>query len=241
MAARPAEERRGARPGATVQVQARALGDPTRFRIFRFVLDAEAPVRVAALTEHLQLNHNAVRQHLAKLCDAGLLIEEFASRAGPGRPPLEYRPAPTALGTWATSGPYEFLALLLLDVAADRLTPYEAGAEAGRRLRLPAGNGPDPVDALAAEMARRGFEPRRVERPPFVELVLDRCPFEAAAHSDPEIVCAVHRGLAAGVLDNLGADVEVVDLIAHDPSEAGCRLQLRPRPAPETEEAGTPV
>ncbi len=239
MADRRAEERRTTRGGVPIQVQARALGDPTRYRIFRFVLDADRPVRVATLTEHLGLNHNAVRQHLAKLCDAGLLLEEFAARPGPGRPHLEYRPAPNALGTWATSGPYEFLAVVLLEVAAGRRTPYEAGVDAGRRLSLQTRSGVDGIDVLAAEMARRGFEPRRVDRPPLVELVLDRCPFEVAASADREIVCAVHRGLAAGVLKNVGADVEVVDLITHDPADAGCELQLRPRPGPEPEPAGT--
>src|SRR5436305_2032857 len=82
---------------------ARALGDPTRFRIFRLVAEAVAPVRVASLTEQIGINHSAVRQHLAKLCDAGLLVEEFAVGAGPGRPPLVYRLSPDAAGTWDTS------------------------------------------------------------------------------------------------------------------------------------------
>ena len=98
-------------------------------------------------------------------------------------------------------------------------------------MSLPSRSGVDGIEVLAAEMARRGFEPHRVDRPPLVELVLDRCPFEVAASTDPEIVCAVHRGLAAGVLENVG-DAEVVDLIAQDPTEAGCRLQLRHLPEP---------
>jgi DNA-binding transcriptional ArsR family regulator len=60
-----------------LQEQARALGDPTRYAIFRYVADAPAasPAGIAELTEHLGLNHNAIRQHLAKLCDAGLVVE----------------------------------------------------------------------------------------------------------------------------------------------------------------------
>lgn len=219
------------RPPATMQVQARAMGDPTRFRIFRFVLEAEAPVRVATLTEHLGLNHNAVRQHLAKLCDAGLLVEEFVGRDGPGRPHLEYRVAPAAHGTWTTAAPYEFLALLLLDVAAGRCTAQDAGRDAGLRLQLPAANGTGAVGVLVGEMGRRGFDPRRVEHPPLTEVRFERCPFETAAQAEPDVVCAIHRGLSEGILENAGADVEVVDLIAHDPRQAGCRLQLRPLPA----------
>src|SRR5438046_3111053 len=74
-----------------LQRQARALGDPSRYRIFRYVAEAAKPVGVAAITAHVGLNHNGTRQHLAKLCDAGLLIEEFAAPGGPGRPALQYR------------------------------------------------------------------------------------------------------------------------------------------------------
>lgn len=79
-----------------LQRQARALGDPTRYRIFRYVAESPEPVGVAAITAHLGLNHNGIRQHLAKLCNADLLIEEFAPPGGPGRPALQYRLAPDA-------------------------------------------------------------------------------------------------------------------------------------------------
>lgn len=52
---------------SAVQEQARALGDPTRHAIFRNIAEAGGPVGVAELTEQLGLNHNAIRQHLAKL------------------------------------------------------------------------------------------------------------------------------------------------------------------------------
>src|SRR5690554_6625388 len=36
-----------------LQIQARALGDPSRHRIFRYVAEASGPVGVAELTDHL--------------------------------------------------------------------------------------------------------------------------------------------------------------------------------------------
>jgi predicted ArsR family transcriptional regulator len=80
-------------PHRLLQRQARALGDPTRYRIFRYVAEATEPVSVAEITAHVDLHHNGVRQHLAKLCDAGLLLEETV-RGGPGRPSLRYRLGP---------------------------------------------------------------------------------------------------------------------------------------------------
>ncbi len=74
-----------------LQEQARALGDPTRHAIFEFVADAAHPVDVAELTDHFGLNHNAIRQHLAKLVDAQLVTESRATGGGRGRPRLQYR------------------------------------------------------------------------------------------------------------------------------------------------------
>ncbi len=213
---------------SAVQRQARALGDPTRFDIFRFVADASGPVRVARLAEQFPyFNPSAIRQHLAKLCDAGLLIEELASESGVGRPPLQYRLAPAVMDVWGSAGPYEFLALRLLEVNAGR-DAVDVGADAGRALTSAYRPDANPVDVIEAEMARRGFEPRREERPRSVELVLERCPFEAAATADPDVVCQIHRGLAEGILDAMGSDLRVSKLIAYNPQRAGCRLQMRP-------------
>jgi predicted ArsR family transcriptional regulator len=219
-------------PRELVQRQARALGDPTRYDIFRFVAEAQGPVRVATLAQYLGFNHNAVRQHLAKLTEAGLLTEERASPTTTGRPPLEYRVAPTAMGSWGAPGPYELLALMLLEIAEGDRTPREAGGDAGRALGATCADGVDPLDAVETEMARRGFEPRREVRGAATELVLQRCPFLAAASAHPEVVCEIHRGLAAGILDGMSATVQVSDLIVRPPAEAGCRLRFEPRPAP---------
>jgi predicted ArsR family transcriptional regulator len=220
-----------------VQRQARALGDPTRFEIFRYVAEAAEPVRIATLAEHFSFNQSAIRQHLAKLCEARLLIEELASASGTGRPPLQYRVAPTAMGTWGAAAPYELLALLLLDVARGRCSPVEAGVKAGRELAGAHKPDADPLDVIESEMARRGFEPRREEHPKSVELVLERCPFEAAAAADPDVVCQIHRGLAEGILDGMSADLSVSNLIAYNPRRAGCRLQMKRTARP----AGTAI
>ena len=73
-----------------LQLQARALGDPTRHELFRYIADAGRPVDVAELTKHLGLHHNAIRQHLAKLVEAALVTESTAPTVGRGRPRLCY-------------------------------------------------------------------------------------------------------------------------------------------------------
>ena len=79
----------------TLQAQARALGDPTRHAIFRQIADAGRPVGIAELTEQFDVHHNAIRQHLAKLVAAGLLVEAKAPTNGRGRPRWAKHRTPT--------------------------------------------------------------------------------------------------------------------------------------------------
>lgn len=209
-----------------LQLEAKALGDPTRHWIFRYVADSATPVGVAELTTYLGLNHNAIRQHLAILVDAGLVVEEVEDSHRPGRPRLLYRLHPEAAGSWDTSGPYEYLASLLAEALEAKIGPRQVGQRAGRRAAAEAGEGVDPVDLLEGQMACRGFRPVRSARGSKVDLVLERCSFEDVASSNPDTVCQLHLGWAEGIAEGLGG-VEVLQLTAKDPHRAGCRVALR--------------
>ena len=215
---------------ATIQAQARALGDPTRHAIFRRLAEAPGPLTVAELTDHVGLHHTAVRQHLAKLLTAGLVVEEAEHRTTRGRPRLRYSVVPAAAGRWDVSGPYERVAVLLAEALRTGDAPVDVGRRAVRgQGRRPIGKAVDPVSAMTAEMARQGFEPALRTRQGRAELVLGCCPFQAAARANPEAVCALHLGMAEGVAEQTGG-IEVTGLIPRDPRRAGCRLLLRPLP-----------
>jgi len=224
MSAPRSTERQGR--DARVQLQARALGDPTRHAIYRAVVD-DGPVDIATLTARFGLNHNAIRQHLAKLCAADLVLEEIAPHHGPGRPRLQYRPALAAAGDWGIPSPYEHLSLMLVEMLRTGRSAREVGAEAGRRMAAELPDTDDPVDRLEINASRQGFQPQRAPTRSTVDLVLGRCPFEAAASAAPDIVCELHRGLAEGIAEATVGAIEVTDLIARDPRRAGCRLKLR--------------
>jgi predicted ArsR family transcriptional regulator len=212
-----------------VQSQARALGDPTRFRIFRYIFEAARPVDVAELTGYMRLNHNAVRQHLEVLTSAGLVVEGQEERTRPGRPRLLYEVAPDAAGLWGTPGPYEQLATALAEAMRTGASTQEVGRRVGlARAREIARRGTvdRPVDLIEREMARAGFKPARRQRPRGVELVLENCPFESAAAVNAKAVCHLHLGLAKGLAEGI-AGIEVEDLVAKNPHRAGCRLMVK--------------
>lgn len=207
----------------TLQEQARALGDPTRHRIFRYIVDADRAVDVAELTEHFGLNHNAVRQHLAKLTAADLLVSGTVPSKGRGRPRLCYRVAPAVEARWGVESPYERLSTLLVEM----LRSGEAAEEVGRRagVRSDPDAAADPIETLVEEMARHGFDPVVTRDGDEVEVTLRSCPFASAAVRDPGTVCGIHLGIARGVADLVGGMV-VGELVPHDPRRAGCRLRV---------------
>lgn len=210
----------------SLQHEARALGDPTRHRIFRYIAEAEGPVSVAELTDFVELNHNAVRQHLAVLKDANLVVEEVEDRARPGRPRLLYRLHPEVLDRWGANGAYSWLATLLARAVRRHQEPRQVGRQEGHRLAAELPGHPDRVDLLEEEIVRRGFRPARVDKGRRVEFVLGRCPFAEVAQSDPGTVCQLHLGLAEGLTEGLGG-LELERLVVKDARQAGCRLVVR--------------
>lgn len=213
----------------SLQKEAKALGDPTRNSLFRYIADAPGPVSVAELTDYVQLNHNAVRQHLAVLKDADLVVEDVEERVRPGRPRLLYRLHPDASGRWGTAGAYPWLASLLANAVRRKQDPRQVGRQDGHRRAAELSGTGDAVELLEKEMVRRGFQPTKIQKGRRVEFVLGRCPFAEVAESDPGTVCQLHLGLAEGLTEGLGG-VEVERLVSKDPKRAGCRLVVRRDP-----------
>lgn len=207
------------------QVQARALGDPTRHRIFRHLADADHPVGIAELTDQVGVHHNAVRQHLAQLVAAGLVVEVTARPDGPGRPRLQYSVSAEATARWSGVSPYERLSVFLTDMLRTGESAVEAGRRAGRTARGDAVVD-DAVTMTVARMNRDGFDPEvREGDADVIEIVLRRCPYVAAALVDPTTICGIHRGFAEGLTE--GSRLHVENLAPRDPETAGCVLRLR--------------
>ena len=182
---------------------------------------------MAELTEHVGLNHNAVRQHLAKLVEAGARARVDGVGRGAGSPPARVTrslPAPTAGG--GSQGPYERLSLWLAEMVRTGDPAVEVGTRVGRRRVLGATGSVDPVDELVHQMASHGFEPLVHRAGRRADITLRTCPFASTTLADPDTVCELHLGIAYGIAENL--DGLVIDqLVPHDPRRANCRLRCR--------------
>lgn len=222
--ARPAPP--GAPPMVTAPTfaEAEALADPTRYKIYRLLLDGHRALSVADLTDLVGVHHTAVRSHLQRLQSVGLVTSTTAAPNGRGRPPTLYR---ATVGT-EHPGPaaaYRRLSTLLANALRAGVSVREAGRDTGR-LEAAAARAaePDeaPLDALVHHARRHGYDPEIDAE--HAEVVLLRCPYAEVAGSDPETICSLHLGIAEGIAEELGG-IEVVALDANDPYEAGCRLR----------------
>lgn len=205
------------------------MGDPTRHDVFRYVADSPTAVGVAELTEHFGLNHNAIRQHLAKLVDAELLLESTARPEGRGRPRLQYTVNPNAESRWGVTGPYERLSILLAEVVRTGDDPVEVGRRAGLEHRPGCPGSDDSLDDFVTAMAQEGFAPVLHPSGKALEIRLDECPFASAAATDPNTVCDLHLGMAKGLAEAVGG-IEIEELRPGDPRTAHCILRFRVSP-----------
>jgi predicted ArsR family transcriptional regulator len=199
----------------------KALGDETRYAIYRELGTSTVARGVHDLADHLGLHANTVRLHLERLREAGLVDVEVVRRGTVGRPQHLYFLTAEAPGLGFDPPAHALLAGLLASLAervgADAVDAAEVGrawgttAVAARR----AEGRPAPtratscVQALQTELTRLGFEPAVgpadgvLEGSSRIEFL--RCPFRELAEAYPELVCNLHRGLCEGVVGASGS------------------------------------
>jgi predicted ArsR family transcriptional regulator/uncharacterized protein YjbJ (UPF0337 family) len=185
---------------------------------------------VAELARRVDLHHNAVRQHLRVLAQAGVVASAPAPPTGRrGRPSVRYvLAAPHGV---AAVGHRELVRLLLEIVRRTGVDPREIerfGHEQGRdMLGVDPGQG---IDGLRATLAGLGFAPDEVtaaaqRRAGQVDLRLRSCPFkDAVLAKGGELICALHRGLVDGTLSRVAPHARLDVFEPRDPIEAGCRV-----------------
>lgn len=191
----------------------RALADPRRTRIVE-------ELRGGALDAHdlarrLGLHVNTVRFHLALLRDAGLVASCPADRSTPGRPRIVYSLSREAAHD--TGGEHRLLAAMLAGAVAGAEDGPQRAEQAGRAwgrylvkrpLPLVTTSDEDARAEIEALLEEQGFEPERVAG----DICMHRCPFHELAETHPQVVCAVHRGLISGALEELRSDLQLTEL-----------------------------
>ena len=190
----------------------RALGDAHRARIVDELDRSPGGLDAHELARRLGIHPNTVRWHLGILADAGIVASRTAERTTPGRPRVVYSLDEDV--ETAERENYRLLATILAGTMAELEDGPARAAEAGRAWGRYLVHRPPPnvrtSDADATRevvdlLGHQGFRPEARNG----EIRMHTCPFRELAQSGRGIVCAVHQGLIAGALDELGSTLDV--------------------------------
>jgi predicted ArsR family transcriptional regulator len=192
----------------------KALGDETRYALYRELAGSTAPRSAGELADALDLHPNTVRLHLERLKDAGVVEVEVIHRGTVGRPQHRYSLAPGAPGLGFDPPAHVLLAGLLAALAetagADPASARTTGRAWGRRA---AGRTKSRscLTVLAQELDHLGFEPAAdpdAASDGSTRIEFLHCPFRELAEAYPELVCNLHRGICEGLAESRRGTVE---------------------------------
>lgn len=234
----------GTGPDRRQSKRGRALS-PSRLLILE-TLEAQAvPLTIAALTQRVGLHENTVRGHLDALLSDGFITRSPAEPDGRGRPSWLWQastPSPQSAGALEYAGLAGALARTIALTAPD---PVAAARDAGHAwgTSLAATDTITPARPEQSASSRvvqilddLGFAPSTTSS---AVVELRRCPILDAATTYPDVVCNVHMGLIAGVLDADGVDTEGSHLEPFSaPGVCSLHLVTRNRDEAEPAEAG---
>ena len=204
-----------------------ALAQPSRARLFELLGELQRPASTEELAERLGLHPNGVRTHLERLRDAGLVVRGRERRPR-GRPRDSWTIDPQAAGDPPSA--YADLSRWLVRDIASRPSPVGEVESTGRRIGRELAQQRDtgsPEERMYEALATLGFRPARaVDRNGKLDYTLANCPYREAVHENQPVVCALHRGLTRGLLDDISPDTAITAFVPRDPDTAGCSIQL---------------
>jgi predicted ArsR family transcriptional regulator len=186
------------------------LAAPARLNVLDHLRASAEPMDAHAVAAATGLHVTSARAHLDALIEAGLVVSQRQPPKGRGRPRTLYAPA---YRQSRGGDPYRDLIDLLAahfgDTPAGRSRRARQAGHTWAAQRLDAT--PDarsapsrsPAEArqvVAALFTEIGFDPEPASDG---RLLLHGCPFRDTARAHPEVVCAAHEGLLAGLLARL--------------------------------------
>lgn len=166
------------------------------------------PATVAELAEACAQHPNTIREHLDALITAGLASRSTAPAKGRGRPAILYRAEPLEPHRPQVRE-YAILGVALAAQVREQCQDpagfgFAAGLRQGRALCDPQEHGVRAARRTCrAIFSAHGFAPQ--EGLTAGTLRLCQCPILEAARAVPEVVCAVHGGVIAGIFEAHGA------------------------------------
>ncbi|MFJ7214650.1 helix-turn-helix transcriptional regulator [Amycolatopsis sp. NPDC098790] len=202
-----------------------ALDEPTRRRLYEYVVRRPEPVSRDDVAAALAVPRATVAFHLDRLVEEQLLVVEYERRSGrtgpgAGRPAKLYRRSDRQVSVSVPERHYELAGELLASAIEEADETGGPARDILTRRAREHGAGLATSDIVAA-LEEHGFEPR-------VEgdgVLLGNCPFQRLARTHTRLVCEMNLGLVEGLLDGAGDRRLRARL---DPRPGYCCVRLAP-------------
>jgi predicted ArsR family transcriptional regulator len=214
-----------------------ALDEPTRRRLYDYVVRQPAPVSRDDAAAALELPRTTAAFHLDRLVDEDLLDVSYqrrTGRSGPGagRPAKLYQRSDQQVAVSLPQRRYDLAGRLLSSALehaehtgdSPRASLDQRAYQLGKELAETARNTADDrntQDTALQVLEAYGFEPR-VDGD---EVTLANCPFHTLAQEYTELVCGMNLRLLDGLLDGLAPTGLTARL---DPTPPHCCVRISP-------------
>lgn len=198
-----------------------AFGDPTRREIFLFAHESETGVTASEVAQRFELHANVARHHLDKLAAGGYLEVATVKGGAAGRPSKRYRVLhehiPFEMPVRHDDIIVTLLGRALAELGEERATSLaeEVGIDYGRAMADAMGDTAagqrsvrTALHAVADALSAHGFASRAEQHGDELRIVSEHCPFGEAVIEHP-VICAVDRGMVAGMLGALYGETPV--------------------------------
>jgi len=196
-----------------------SLGDPTRRRLYEFVVAQGEPVSRDMASAGTDIARHVVKFNLDKLEEEGLLVAEYArpsGRKGPGagRPTKFYKRSSREISVSLPERHYDLAAQLLAEaITASQKSSIsidgalkKSASDFGRVLADEVNGQLDKraskanvVESVSRVLEAHGYEPRQNGE----QLFLSNCPFHALSQEYTSLICGVNHDLIRAMVEEL--------------------------------------
>lgn len=190
---------------------------PRRKLLLDTIRRAGVPLQPREIAKELNLHLNTVRDHLAALTEAGLLVRNALPHVGRGRPAIAYTSPPEDTNTPDRRVARALIIMLLNHLDNTSPAPEAEARRMGEEMgRYIAGtvNTIRPFHLELLRLAQEwGFTASWAN--PTTTLTLGKCPLTIEGCGNCRLIPEIHAGILGGFMEGIGRDSDTYTITIH--------------------------
>lgn len=202
------------------------LSDPTRFKMYNYILKNNKIVTVSEMAEKFDIHPNVARLHLSKLEEIDALISDYERTGKGGRPRRLYKLSDNVIELNFPHRDYKLLASMAIETFAGlgeigEQALFATGKKYGQRMLENELAIEDKMDLTIEEKIKLleragtmlGMYPKFSYNPKqhTITWKVMNCPFKEVVEQNQELVCNVHYAFLKGMFEVLFEEIPLLE------------------------------